>query len=331
MARRGRRQGTTEGLADEELDSGTPNGERVDSSSATAPSVEERTTDPAPNGARRAPESVGPPVGDVPMGPTGELTWRMQALLEETLLPSPKGSELRRTPTHDYLNRLHARTPHVAELFQENTKITPWSSVNTVLDADLCARTRSWYFASSHRPRPDDFDPEATLSHRVQVPVGHLEPPLGDLLSRLAREDLASSLLFGLDLWVLIGREVFRVIPRSEVLWLEKRLHDMELSVLRRSIVELPRDTVESAAAVLFLVPVPWRYMLFQGPRGYRRALFDVGRFLAWCERAVDGSFRPDIALDFFDHRVDAVLSLDGVERSTAAVVALNRVQGATT
>lgn len=331
MARR-KRQDTPDGpvLTDEELDEGPQNGERTNATGTSLPDGQVGRDPETANRARRTAEGVSMPTGDLPMGPTGELTWRMQALLEETLLPSPKGSELRRTPTHDYLNRLNSRAPHVAELFQENTKISPWSSVNKVLDTDLCARTRSWYFASSHRPRPDDFDPVATLSHRVQVPVGHLEPPLADLLGLLAGDEAASSLLFGLDLWVLIGSEVFRVIPKSEVLWLEKRLHGMELSVLQRSIVELPRTSVESAAAVLFLVPVPWRYMLLQGPRGYRRALFDVGRFLAWCERAVEGSLRPDIALDFFDHRVDAVLSLDGVERSTAAIVALNRNQGAT-
>lgn len=312
-------------LTDEELDARPHNGERAATGATSLPDGQMALDPEAPNGARRTAEGVSMPTGDLPMGPTGELTWRMQALLEETLLPSPKGSELRRTPTHDYLNRLNSRAPHVAELFQENTKISPWSSVNKVLDADLCARTRSWYFTSSHRPRPDDFDPEATLAHRVQVPMAHLEPPLANLLGVLARDESASSLLFGLDLWVLIDREMFRIIPRSEVLWLEKRLHDMELSMLQRSIVELPRATVESAAALLFVVPVPWRYMLFQGPRGYRRAMFDVGRFLAWCERAVEGSLQPDIALDFFDHRVDAVLSLDGVERSTAAIVTLNR------
>lgn len=325
MARRKRRDTTEDSVTDEELDPAPPSTDGTAASPDPAPVGENPENEDGPSGIRPAAEEVGVPIGGLPMGPTGELTWRMQALLEETLLPSPKSSELRRTPTHDYLNRLHTRAPHVAELFQENTKISPWSTVNKVLDADLCARTRSWYFSTSHRPRPDDFDPTATLAHRVQLPLDQLEPPLADLLGRLAHDESPASLLFGLDLWVLVDREVLRVIPSSTILWLEKRLNDMELSVLKRSIVGLPSDVVEPAVAILFIVPVPWRYMLFQGPRGYRRSLIDVGRFLAWCETAVKGSLQADTAIDFFDHRVDAALSLDGVERSTAAIVALNR------
>ena len=66
------------------------------------------------------------------------------------------------------------------------------------------------------------------------------------------------------------------------------------------------------------MVGVPWRNMLFFGPRGYRRMLIDCGRLLAHLETRAAGSgvgLLP--VLDLYDARVDGVLNNDGTERTT--------------
>lgn len=266
---------------------------------------------PADAATRRRSEADGP-----------ALSSRMQVRLEETTVPSPNVTDLERNPVNDYLTRLSARAPHVAELFQENTKISPHSTVNAPLQRPLLDATRAWYVSTSYRPVPGDFDRRTAVPMHVLMPVSQLGPELEGLLTDLADAD--PDLLYSLDFWLLLDREVFRLPPRSPDLWLERRLEAGELERLRAAVLGVGGDDVRSAQALLFVVPVPWRYMIFQGPRGYRRSLVDVGRVLAWMDRtAVTRGISATWTIDFHDATVDEALWLDGVERSVGAIVLL--------
>jgi hypothetical protein len=108
------------------------------------------------------------------------------------------------------------------------------------------------------------------------------------------------------------------------VLWVELLLTHSDRERLGDAIVGLPPPVLARARATLFLVLAPWRYMVLLGPRGYRRALMDAGALLRACRSlAGEHGLRAESTLDFYDHRVDEVLSLDGVERTVVAVVAV--------
>lgn len=257
-----------------------------------------------------------------PLGPTGHLTWRVQALLEETLLPAARSVDLVRTPTKDYLHRL-ALEPNVAELFCANTKIVPHGTANTPLDLDLVRATREWYHATAYKPQPGDVDPDRAAEHGVHLAAERLPVGLSELVQRLASDRTLDDVLYALDLWLVYGDASYRVVPRSTTLWLDRRLDAAQASGLRGALLELRPEEARHDSALLLVVPVGWRYMLFQGARGYRRALVDVGRFLAWCEASRPPSLRTAVCMDFYDDRVNALLGLDGVERSVTAIVAL--------
>lgn len=247
-----------------------------------------------------------------------EMPWRFQELLEETFVPSPNGVELARDPSRDYLGRISPRFPHIAELFQENTKIAASSSANTPLDEEAVSLARRWFFATAYRPAEGDLDPIVSAEHRTLVPAD-VAGAAGAALRVVAAEH--TELLYGLDVWVLTGGDLFRVVPGSDTLWLDRRFGVADLDALYSALVDLPLELARSAEAMVFVVPVPWRYMMFQGPRGYRRSLVDAGRFLAVAEGATPPGTMT-WTLDFYDNRLDAILSLDGVERSVVAVVA---------
>ena len=64
--------------------------------------------------------------------------------------------------------------------------------------------------------------------------------------------------------------------------------------------------------------------MMLFGPRGYRHTLFDAGRLLAHFENdAQHHSLRIAVAQNFYDRWVDRSLYMDGVERSTLAVIVI--------
>jgi hypothetical protein len=259
-----------------------------------------------------------------PFAQVGNLPRNVQAMLEETLLVPPSGVELQRTPARDYMHRLFAPTPHVAELFQENTKISPHASANVPLDESTVEAVRQWYLSTAYQPREGDVDERMARELRTRLLVEDLDAPIKDLLASLGGNQEAARLMYALDLWVLIGEELFRLAPQFDVLWQERTLERTELQDLKGSLIGLPGEELRFASALLFVAATAWRYMLFQGPRGYRRALIDMGRFLSLCEAEGErAGIRLSSTLDFHDARVDRLLLLDGVERSTMAVIAL--------
>src|SRR5690606_24231160 len=80
------------------------------------------------------------------------------------------------------------------------------------------------------------------------------------------------------------------------------------------------------------VVGVPWRAMLFDGPRGYRRMLMDAGVLLNALGAATQGAGRvPVPVFDFYDDEVDGLLGNDGVERSVVAMLVTQPTGGEAT
>ncbi|MGH8883981.1 MAG: hypothetical protein ACRDYX_02150 [Egibacteraceae bacterium] len=266
--------------------------------------------------------------------PSGRRAWRPQLprelaqMVEEALLPSPNSIELDRPPQKEYLHRLRAQPVQIAELFCENSKITPVDAQNQPLDTTLVERTREWYHRTAYRPRDGDIDDELATHAGMRVAVVEFPVLLGTFCSALVEDQPAANLLYALDLFLVFDLCSYRLMPHGSWAWLDRTFVRAERERLTSAIRGVPDDARRDADALLFVAVAPWRYMLFQGPRGYRRTLFDVGRFLERCEAIAQ---RTGIALvstaDFLDHEVDRLLLLDGVERSAHALCLLDTRQ----
>lgn len=261
--------------------------------------------------------SPKPPFAALPESP-------LRALLEGTVLPSPNTVEMLRTAATDYRRRFDRGDPHVAELFQENTKLSSHTTHDERRDAGALDHARDWYLSTAYHVDEDNL--AADQADAVRPPVDSLPPRLAGVLAPFGQAGPLSSLLYGVDLFVLHARSLLRVVPRSGFLWQDRRIRGDEESRVRESIVSAER--VPGTGPLLFLVAAPWRYMMFLGPRGYRRMLLDAGELLGRLrDVAADAAVETSVFPDFYDRRVDHVLLLDGVERTVIAIVALDGEQ----
>jgi hypothetical protein len=243
-------------------------------------------------------------------------------LLEETIVPSPNVVELRRTPTSDYVFRFAETTPHVAELYHENSRITPHGEANAVMDPDALIGVRKWFYGTAYLPRDDVFDEEKAREIGLLADARDLVPRAGAPIARLLEPDVPE-LAFGLDLLLLVEERIYRLVPGRDALWLERRYPERDLEAIGDCLPELDEEDGRPGA-LLFVVGAAWRYMALQGPRGYRRTLLEAGRLLQVLETAAGndgGDLR--VSLDFYDARLDRLLRLDGVERAVLAAVAM--------
>ncbi len=261
-------------------------------------------------------------------GPSPERTagWpsmsRLTAL-EEAVIASPNSIELTRDPALDYFQRFLTSTRHVSELFHENTKISFHSTVNVLMDEDELAATRNWFYATAYRPQEADIDLEKAEAGGIVKPIHSLAGPLGEFLGRLSEPDLGE-LRYALDLLVLIDGRLYHLAPGSPFLWLERLILPHEQQLLPALLPTLHAQPPGKAETYLFVVAAPWRYMVIQGPRGYRRTLMDAGGLLQHVARiGLDLNLSTASTVDFYDARLDGLLRLDGVERSALAVIRL--------
>lgn len=242
-------------------------------------------------------------------------------LLEEVVIPSPHSVELEGTAFDALLHRLTARQPHVAELYHENSKLTPAGPLQVDRDPRRLRELRDWYFETAYAIREDEVRHEE--AHRFRVPHDELSEELAALLRDFRSPGPATDRLYAVDLLVLEDGRLLRVVPLRDVLWIERSMEPEDVAALRGALQGPEAAALADAERYLFLVACPWRYMLLYGPRGYRSALLDAGRLL--CH--LDGAARKSgavltVAESFYDHQVDRILHADGVERSTLAVAA---------
>ncbi|MFO0578093.1 MAG: hypothetical protein U1A78_29150 [Polyangia bacterium] len=254
------------------------------------------------------------------------LSARFRFMLEETVIPSPNSVELSRDAKSDYVLRYGSLVPHIAELFQENTKLTPFSSLGVSVDVQEVEEARKIFFETPYRMHAEDLEPgqEQTVRMSHEGAPQRLQP----LLAALREPGPVSRLLYSIDLFLLIGNRLYRQLPMADFLVAERTLNPGEQRTIRSSLVRVPREAVAESPILLFLVAVPWRYMMFYGPRGYRRMMIEAGQLLhhiaQTCQQA---GLVVTECQDFFDARIDQALLLDGAERSTLSIVLLREVR----
>ncbi|HVF06736.1 MAG TPA: hypothetical protein VNA20_18010 [Frankiaceae bacterium] len=243
--------------------------------------------------------------------------------LEETQLPSPHSVDLVDSPRAGYVSRLLAREPNVAELFHANSSLSRYSAANQAADPTLVDAAREWFFATGYQPLDGDFDDDLALEHRVRVPLGLLPDGLGAALRPLVTANPRERSLYSGDMWLVAGTEVFRVPARRGVLWKERTLTERERADLFDAIVAEPAPAHRDV--LLVWVVVPWRQMVFRGPRGYRHALLELGGQIAVVEAELAAAgVGVRTTYDFYDDAVNRLLEVDGTEHAAIAVSVLD-------
>ena len=124
-------------------------------------------------------------------------------------LPGPNSVELLRTAASDYRLRFDGGDPRVAELFQENIKLSPHTTVYNPAGAAGLDRARAWHLSTAYRVRDDHLVAEE--AHVVRLPVDTLPLRLARVLEPFTEDGRLSSLLYGLDLYVLHEQALLRV------------------------------------------------------------------------------------------------------------------------
>lgn len=247
---------------------------------------------------------------------------RFLSLIEETILPTPNSVELHRSPRNDYLLRFDSKYPHIAELFQENTKLSASSPLATLAPERELTETKEWYFSTAYRI--EDKDVTTSLDGEVRRPHKALPAPLDRLFALFGKNGPLISLLYSTDLFVALDDTLYRVVPGADYLWVEKRWRPEDTSTVAGAIIRPEGLDVLKARPLLFVAGAAWRYMLFLGPRGYRHMMFEAGNLLGQlCGVSGQLGLTPNVSLDFYDERLDRLLRLDGTERSTLAIVTL--------
>ena len=242
-------------------------------------------------------------------------------MLEGTSLPGPNSVELLRTAASDYRLRYDGGDPHVAELFQENTKLSPHTTHFDPSNATALDQARAWYLSTAYRIDEDSL--VADEADAVRMPVDALPRCLVSIAGPFTQTGRLSSLLYGVDLFVLHDHWLLRVVPRAGFLWRDRRVTEDDESRIRASI--LTAESMPRTGPLLFLAAAPWRYMMFLGPRGFRHVLLDAGELIGRLrDAATDAAVEVTVFPDFYDRRVDDALLLDGVERTVIAIVAVD-------
>jgi len=280
-------------------------------------------SDPESVEARPRRTAAGIPPQDVggPLAALGEARFN---LLEETILPSLKSIELRRSPTVQCVNRFMTRTPDIAELFHANSAISTCSDASIFLDPEALVAAQEWFFFTAYDPRPESINVEGSRACEVMIEWDTIPEALAPL-ARLREPDI-SPLAFALDLFVVWKGHLYRLFPERKALWLDRTLSATDVISLNTGLGGDQgglRWRTDEERPLLVIVCAAWRYMLLQGPRGYRRALLDAGKLLHLLEDESQRRLTPiETSYDFFDSKVNRALGLDGAERATLAVAA---------
>jgi hypothetical protein len=254
-------------------------------------------------------------------------------LLEQTLIPSPNVTALVERKASGFVDRLRPEAAggraDIAELFHVNSKLSRHLADIRFTDAEIAA-VRNWYLASCGRVREEDL---TSVAHQIRLPHTALPAPVHAVLSPFGPDGPLTPLLYGVDLgMILLGGTtaapyagvVCRQAPGSDALWVEQQLGEPDLAALRRAVPGPAADLLVAPHPIFVVTAVPWRTMLFSGPRGYRRMLMDAGVLInALGSAAVGNGLSPRPILDFYDDELDELLGNDGVERSVLALLVL--------
>lgn len=242
----------------------------------------------------------------------------IQIFLESPVIPSPHSIDLNHSAAADCLYRQVRPKPHVAELYHENSKLSPHSTLQVPADTSMLEQMRRWFFETAYR-----VDEEVLVANGSGLRISYDQLPkwLQTPLSLFSKPGLLTDLLYAADLIVLHDGMLFRIVPEYDYLWIEREVKD-EAALLPGLFWRSPPVSVEECSTMLIVVACPWRYMLLYGPRGYRHTLFDIGRLLGYFQyRCEFNKYSATVHQDFLDTKADQFVQADGVERSVYALL----------
>ena len=237
--------------------------------------------------------------------------WSPFSSLSEAEMRIGLSGKVTRTPWSDFLDRYGSSSIHEAELFHCNSRISAASQVNAPLSGDRIGEIRAWMDRESFVPK------EGSLDTHVGERTGIVQAATDTGIQCVMEDEvIRSSLAVELYLWT--GGMLFRM--RNRRLWLERRLSPDDAT---RMADQLHLDQPEWNREVRYLIlyaGCPWRYMAFQGPRGYRRMLIELGQNISRVEDLLrtEGSSTAT-SLDFYDDTVESLLGFDGIETTLLA------------
>ena len=251
------------------------------------------------------------------------LLQHIQVFLESPIIPSPHSIDLSHSAVSDYLYRQVRAKPHVAELYHENSKLSPHSTLQIPSDTSILKQVRQWFFETAYR-----VDEETLVANGsgLRIPYEELPKWLQNPLSLFSKPGSLTDLLYATDLLVLHDGILGRIVPELDYLWVEREVKN-EATLLPSLFWETPPVNIEKCSALLIVVACPWRYMIIYGPRGYRHTLLDIGRLLGCLQYQCEFyGHSVTVHQDFLDTKVDEFVQADGVERSVYALLTFSPI-----
>lgn len=248
---------------------------------------------------------------------------RIQMFLEGSIVPSPHSIDLSHSAASDFLYRQARPKPHVAELYHENSKLSPHSTLQIPFDTSMLKQVRRWFFETAY-----SVDEETLVADGLglRVPYDQLPGWLQGPLHLFSKPGSLADLLYAIDLLVLHDGMLFRIVPESDYLWVEHEVKNAA-TLLPGLFWRSPPVSIEECSTMLIVVACPWRYMILYGPRGYRHTLLDIGRLLGYLQYQCEFYGHPvTVHQDFLDTKADEFVQADGVERSVYALLAFSPI-----
>jgi hypothetical protein len=246
---------------------------------------------------------------------------KLVGMLDSTLIPSLNGVELQKNSVIDFQRRLASKTPNIAELYHENSKLSQHLDKCILTDEETVKYVKNWYLSTTCKISEEDLvkgKSEDSLKDIGTFPEG-LANSLGTL-----KGGIELDLLYSLDLLLLYEYRIYRYVPLSELLWLERLVDSDEAKTLKPMLIGETRDSIDEALGLIFVIGCPWRNMIFYGPRGYRNMLINAGYLIHHLSHvARDNELSLVVFQNFYDRKIDNFLNLDGVERFALAVIAV--------
>ncbi len=252
---------------------------------------------------------------------------KLISILKGTLFPSLYSIELEKNSITDFQYRFVSKYPNIAELFHENSKLNEYTSKCIVTDEEIIKEAKNWYLATTCKVREEDIDREE--AEDIFKNIETLPQNLTKLFVDFSKEGKEAEWLYNVDLLLLYKHKVYKYIPLTKYLLLEKKIGSKEMGLLETWIIEKGKDPLERTLGLIFLVGIPWRNMVLYGPRGYRNMLIETGCLIHHLSQV---SFNNGLDLvffkNFYDNKINRLLNLDGVEGVTLTIISILGKEG---
>ena len=236
-------------------------------------------------------------------------------MIEQSLVPSPNVRELDPDPIHAATARLGDAIGTVSERYQLDSMLTD-AQMRRLPSAREAQATREYFFTST----TDGFD--RLLGQRARWATTHPPGVLRRVLEPAWTDPTAVGALFAVDLLVVRDDVVWRQVPGRDGALLEQHLDAQDRRALAAAVPGGGAD-VELGHTV-FAVGAFARAGYLYGKRAYRACALSAGLLLGAVVRAAAGaSVRAGVVEQFVDHRLNAALANDGVDRGVVAVLRL--------